>query len=152
MRNLLVASTLAMFLCSSIANADEGKENILGAIAGGALGSTIGKGDGRKAATVLGAIIGYRYGDQILDRHYRERSEEYTTYYVTPARPIDYNGLTRKEYRIQNYCRSQVPPKFRADPSIERSWVNGCVARTLQLQAELEAEAYNDGAGLYYDK
>jgi len=31
---------------------------ILGAIVGGALGNTVGKGDGRKAATVAGAVIG----------------------------------------------------------------------------------------------
>jgi uncharacterized protein YcfJ len=41
-------------LLSGYASAQEGpsSEQILGAIAGGALGSTIGDGDGRKAATV----------------------------------------------------------------------------------------------------
>jgi Glycine zipper 2TM domain len=149
MRNFLVASTVAMFLFSSAAIADDKKENVLGAIAGGALGSTIGKGDGRKAATVLGAILGYRYGDQILNPNHNDRyPDEHTTYYYVPERP----RYEYRENRIQNYCRSQVPSRYRIDPATERSWVSGCVARTLQLQAELEAEAYNDGAGINYNK
>jgi len=38
---------------------------IIGAVAGGVLGSTIGKGDGRTATTVVGAVAGGVVGNQI---------------------------------------------------------------------------------------
>ena len=38
---------------------------VIGAVAGGVLGSTIGKGDGRTAATVVGAVGGGVVGNQI---------------------------------------------------------------------------------------
>jgi outer membrane lipoprotein SlyB len=38
---------------------------IIGAVAGGVLGSTIGKGDGRTAATVVGAVAGGAVGNQV---------------------------------------------------------------------------------------
>lgn len=38
---------------------------IIGAVAGGVLGSTVGKGDGRKAATVAGAVAGGVVGNQV---------------------------------------------------------------------------------------
>ncbi|MEW9572661.1 glycine zipper 2TM domain-containing protein [Rhodanobacter sp. Si-c] len=38
---------------------------VIGAVAGGVLGSTIGKGDGRTAATVVGAVAGGAVGNQI---------------------------------------------------------------------------------------
>lgn len=38
---------------------------IVGAVAGGLLGNTIGKGDGRKAATVGGAVAGGMVGNQV---------------------------------------------------------------------------------------
>lgn len=38
---------------------------VIGAVAGGVLGSTIGKGDGRTAATVVGAVAGGVVGNQI---------------------------------------------------------------------------------------
>ncbi len=37
---------------------------VLGAIIGGALGNQVGKGDGRKAATVAGAVIGGAIGNE----------------------------------------------------------------------------------------
>jgi len=36
----------------------------LGAVVGGVLGNTVGKGDGRKAATVLGAVAGGAVGNR----------------------------------------------------------------------------------------
>ena len=42
---------------------------IIGAVAGGVLGSTIGKGDGRKAATVVGAVAGGVVGNQVGKRN-----------------------------------------------------------------------------------
>jgi len=41
---------------------------IIGAVAGGVLGNTVGKGDGRKAATVAGAVAGGVVGNQIGKR------------------------------------------------------------------------------------
>lgn len=42
---------------------------IIGAVAGGVLGSTIGQGDGRKAAAVVGAVGGGVVGNQIGKRN-----------------------------------------------------------------------------------
>lgn len=41
---------------------------IIGAVAGGVLGNTVGKGDGRKAATVAGAVAGGVVGNQVGKR------------------------------------------------------------------------------------
>lgn len=38
---------------------------VIGAVAGGLLGNTIGKGDGRTAATVVGAVAGGAVGNQV---------------------------------------------------------------------------------------
>ena len=59
--------------CGTVTNVDQirKKENHLGAgtaigaIAGGVLGSTVGKGDGRTAATVGGAVAGGAIGHQV---------------------------------------------------------------------------------------
>lgn len=42
---------------------------IIGAVAGGVLGNTVGKGDGRKAATVAGAVAGGMVGNQVGKRN-----------------------------------------------------------------------------------
>ncbi|TAL83932.1 MAG: glycine zipper 2TM domain-containing protein [Rhodanobacter sp.] len=42
---------------------------IIGAVAGGVLGNTVGKGDGRKAATVAGAVAGGVVGNQVGKRN-----------------------------------------------------------------------------------
>lgn len=42
---------------------------LLGALIGGALGNTIGKGDGRKAATIAGAVVGGAIGNDADRRH-----------------------------------------------------------------------------------
>jgi hypothetical protein len=52
--------------------------------------------------------------------------------------------LTRNQYRIQNYCRSQVPPKYKINHGVESSWIKGCVAKVEQAQAQMEMDAYND--------
>ena len=64
---LAITAALLIGFGSTDANAQSSEEQLLGAIAGGYLGSTIGKGDGRKAATVIGAIIGYRMGERVLN-------------------------------------------------------------------------------------
>ena len=49
---------------------------VLGAIIGGALGNQVGKGDGRKAATVAGAVIGGAIGNAAAkDQRSRPRYE-----------------------------------------------------------------------------
>jgi uncharacterized protein YcfJ len=129
MKKILLVTAL---LFSSVANAQsiEDEEKILGAIAGGVLGNTIGDGDGRKAATVFGAVLGYRYGDILLDRNYQNRSNE------------------RKEReRIVRGCKEKVPAKFRINSGVEASWVNGCVSRVYEIQSQLEQQAFEDAVG-----
>jgi uncharacterized protein YcfJ len=46
-------------------------ETLLGAVIGGALGNTVGKGDGRKAATIAGAVIGGSIAHDNARRHDR---------------------------------------------------------------------------------
>src|SRR6185437_4115472 len=48
---------------------------VLGAIVGGVLGSTVGKGDSRKAATVAGAVAGGAIGNRVSAAH----DQTYTT-------------------------------------------------------------------------
>ncbi len=48
---------------------------VLGAIVGGVIGSTVGKGDGRRAATVAGAVVGGAVGNNVAsgdDRYYSD--------------------------------------------------------------------------------
>jgi uncharacterized protein YcfJ len=51
---------------------------VLGAIVGGVLGSTVGKGDGRKAATVAGAVAGGAIGNRVSAAHDRDYTEQRT--------------------------------------------------------------------------
>ena len=119
---------IAALLSGSVA-AQEGPstEEILGAIAGGALGSTIGDGDGRKAATVIGAIIGYRMGERVLSTK-------------------DHNDFMRlNENDFRRWCRNEVPNRYNHDHRLADRWVLGCVHRLERQQKELEREAYMDG-------
>jgi|LakMenEpi03Aug12_release.lakeMendotaPanAssembly.Ray.scaffolds.fasta_scaffold680596_1 uncharacterized protein YcfJ len=122
------AITAALLLgCSSIAANAQSTEQLLGAIAGGALGSTIGDGDGQKAATVIGAIIGYRMGERLLN-------------------PTDKaNFVQLKPNDLRQYCRSEVPSKYEHYYNLKSKWIAGCVQRLQRQQRELEREAYMDG-------
>lgn len=102
-------------------------EQVLGAIAGGALGSTIGDGDGGKAAIVIGAIIGYRLGERVLNPH--ERTEFLS---------LNSNDLYR-------FCRRQVPYEYDRRENLRKMWIQGCVDRLQIQQRRLEQEAYQDG-------
>lgn len=109
------------------AQQDPTAEQVLGAIAGGALGSTIGDGDGRKAATVIGAIIGWRMGERVLGKE-------------------DHQNFLRLDARdLQGWCRTEVPQRYAHDPRLARSWVAGCVQRLQNQQRSLERQAYLDG-------
>ncbi len=46
-------------------NGNRAAGTVLGAIVGGVLGSTVGKGDGRRAATVVGAVAGGAIGNNV---------------------------------------------------------------------------------------
>jgi Glycine zipper 2TM domain len=116
-------------LLSGYASAQEGpsSEQILGAIAGGALGSTIGDGDGRKAATVIGAIIGYRMGERVLNPNERR----------------EFLSLHRDDF--YRFCRRQVPYEYDRRENLRKMWIQGCVDRLHRQQRRLEREAYEDG-------
>jgi uncharacterized protein YcfJ len=127
-QKLLVAMFASLLFGSSVM-AQEGPstEQVLGAIAGGALGSTIGDGDGRKAATVIGAIIGYRMGERVLSTK-------------------DHNDFMRlNENDFRRWCRNEVPNRYNHDHRLADRWVLGCVHRLERQQKELEREAYMDG-------
>ena len=56
-------------------NGNRAAGTVLGAIVGGVLGSTVGKGDGRRAATVAGAVVGGAVGNNAArgdDGYYRD--------------------------------------------------------------------------------
>jgi len=92
---------------------------LLGAAAGAAIGSTIGDGDGRKIATVLGGLVGANMA--------RNRS--------------DYRYVGK---RFESYCKDKVPSQYRNNLGVARSWIEGCVARLEQRQAELEQQAFEE--------
>lgn len=123
--NVIIATLLIGF--SSIEARSQSTEQLLGAIAGGALGSTIGDGDGQKAATVIGAIIGYRMGERVL------RSDEHR----------DFMRLDSNDFR--RWCRHEVPSRYEQYSNLRERWIAGCVQRLQRQQRELEREAYMDG-------
>lgn len=111
---------VAVLLCgSSAVNAQNNDtDKLLGAIVGGAIGSTIGDGDGKRIATALGILIGARMAD----------GEKYG----------------RRDFVRE--CRRNVPAKYRNNDGARQAWIEGCVANLEGLQAELEEQAYRDGA------
>ena len=116
---VVISATLLLGSQSTIAQTQENIDVLLGAAAGAAIGSTIGDGDGRKIATVVGGLIG---ANMARDRHgYR------------------YDGK-----RFQTYCREKVPTQYRNNAGVAKSWVEGCVARLEQRQAELEQQAFEE--------
>jgi hypothetical protein len=114
-----IAVTIAILLLgSNLANAQSNDtDKVIGAVVGGVIGSTIGDGDGQKIATALGALIGARMAD----------GERY-----------NHRDFVRE-------CRKNVPAKYRRNDGARKAWIEGCVNRLEKIQAELEAEAYNEG-------
>lgn len=125
-QKLLVVTCVSLLSGSVLAQEGPSTEQLLGAIAGGALGSTIGQGDGRKAATVIGAIIGYRMGERVLDKHQRDQF------------------LDLREDDFRYYCRREVPHEYNRRENLRRMWIQGCVDRLHRQQRRLEKEAYED--------
>jgi uncharacterized protein YcfJ len=124
---LAVMCVSLLFGSNVMAQESPSTEQVLGAIAGGALGSTIGDGDGKKAATVIGAIIGWRMGERVLS------TKDHGQF------------LTLNENDFRRYCRNEVPARYSHDRRLAERWVSGCVVRLERQQKELEREAYLDG-------
>jgi hypothetical protein len=149
LQKLLVVMCASLLSGYAVAQEQEGPstEQVLGAIAGYALGSTIGDGDGRKAAQVAGAIIGYRNGNRLLgnnNHHFRNHQYDNRIY-----------NLNRADY-IREECRNHLPYVYERDWNLKQAWINGCVERVqrelrAQRQRELEQrrmeerQAYEDG-------
>lgn len=84
---------------------------VLGAIVGGVLGSTVGKGDGRKAATVAGAVAGGAVGNRVSAAHDRSYTTQQTVCrpvagYAPPQQIVAYDVEYR--YRGEVYM-SRLP-------------------------------------------
>lgn len=144
LQKLLVVMFVSL-LSGSVFAQDQGPstEQVLGAIAGGALGSTIGQGDGKKAATVLGAIIGYRNGDKFLNPN-QDRHFELPRYYSSvPAR--EGRDYFERRHRAEWECRRELPSIYWADVALSEAWIKGCIERKLRTIAELERDAYLNG-------
>lgn len=150
-------STIVLFalLLSPLAHADENQESVLGAVAGGVLGSTIGQGDGRKIATVLGAIIGYNAGPQVLGANNNPRYIYSDPQYYTPAIPMNrYNRIypTRRymldSSDIYRACEWQNP--YRRDSQFYWDYNRECVQRLDQDLRIQRGQAYEQGFRKHY--
>ena len=117
----LVAMSAVLLLGSqsAVAQTEDDIDILLGAAAGAAIGSTIGDGDGKKIATVLGGLIG---ANVARDRH----------------------GGYYSSRRLESICKDRVPAQYRRNVGVTRSWINGCVIRLEQYQAELEQNAFEE--------
>lgn len=125
----LLFSLLLFFVIPAHANDNE---RLLGAIAGGYLGSTIGGGDGKTVATVLGAVIGYNVGPQVLG------SNDYQPPLLEQRRRIHY-----RQSDVYKLCEWENP--YHKDSRLFWHYNKGCVQRLSQQLRELEREAYERG-------
>ena len=132
MSKLITATVLAALLVTPVANAGD-LDKLLGAAAGAAVGSTIGKGDGRTIAMAAGAVIGANLADRNRD------DSRYTSY--------NYNNYSYSdlERMFTKQCRREVPAQYARNYGTRNAWVQGCVNRMLQEQQDLENEAYQEG-------
>lgn len=125
---------IMLALVSINAYAVQEDEKLLGAVAGGYLGSTIGGGDGKTVATVLGAIIGYNVGPQVLGN-----SQGYTYgYHDRQWRQPRY-----RQADIYKLCDRRNP--YPRDSRFYWSYNRGCVQRLSEEMRELEQHAYEQG-------
>lgn len=81
-----IESIRAVALDASTGGAGFAVAPALGALAGGALGSTIGKGDGKKIAAVLGALAGGFGGAAVQKAHDTITGLEITVRTASPSR------------------------------------------------------------------
>ena len=133
MKKLLL---LTLVLLAPAAYADHKDEKLLGAIAGGYLGSTIGGGDGKKVATVLGVIIGYNVGPQVLGNNYSEG-------HTYGHHDRSWREPRYRQADIYKICEYRNP--YPRDSGPYWSYNRGCVQRLSQEVRELEREAYEQG-------
>jgi len=117
---LVIAAILLLGSQSAKAQSIEDIDVLLSAAAGAAIGSTIGDGDGRRIATAIGGLIGANMARDRYGHRHHGRS-------------------------FYSYCRDRVPPQYRNNTGVARSWIEGCVDRLSQQQRKLEREAYEDG-------
>ena len=90
-------------------NGNRAAGTVLGAIVGGVLGSTVGKGDGRRAATVVGAVAGGAVGNNVA-------GGGDSSYGDTERRCHVVNGATQ-ERRVVAY---DVQYRYRGDVFMSR--------------------------------
>lgn len=79
---------------------------VLGAIVGGALGNQVGKGDGRKAATIAGAVAGGAIGHEVAERNGSTTYECPSGYVQEERRVVGYD--VEYTYKGENYM-SRLP-------------------------------------------
>lgn len=87
---------------------DGGGGAVLGAIVGGMLGNTVGKGDGRKAATVAGAVAGGVVGNNVARGRHEPRP---------PQRYCEQINDYQEERRMSGY---DVQYRYRGDAFMAR--------------------------------
>lgn len=107
-------------------------DTLLGAVAGAALGSTIGQGDGKTIATVIGGLLG---AQMVKDS---AAQEEY-----------GYASGVRENFRlsrqIRRECERNVPLDYKGYSDAAKAWVKGCIERKHTLLLEVQDQAYQDG-------
>ena len=137
MKCVPVITAILLLGSGSVMAQEEYKEDnsnqLLGAIAGGYLGSSVGDGDGRRAATVIGAILGWRYGNELLGENNYAYQQEFRSY---------------RNNHFYRYCNNIVPPNYSRNEGVRRSWISGCVQRLTIEQQQLEQQAYEAGRDL----
>ena len=99
---------------------------VVGAIIGGALGNQVGDGDGRRAATVAGAVLGYSMTRDAQERNRAQYPQDYrgnpsyacqhttTGYQVTyrgGVRPVilPYNPGRNVRVRVEEFVEGEIP-------------------------------------------
>lgn len=88
---------------------------LLGALVGGALGNTIGKGDGRKATTIGGAVLGYAIAGSIQRQNHSGSGYGYGGY-NGGGYDNDYNnGYGYGDSGYYNSPRCQIVTEYRRD-------------------------------------
>lgn len=104
LKMLAVALVMTLGLSACVTNQTGPKEQlggILGAAAGGYLGSTMGKGDGRLAATAAGAVIGGIIGSDLGRSSDAANSQDRRVVYV------------ERDVYVESDRRRHIPPGHR---------------------------------------
>ena len=140
MNKLITATILAALLVTPAAYAND-LDKVLGAAAGAAVGSTIGKGKGRTIAMAAGALIGANLADSNRDRYYNDNEYYYGSNGIVYSR--SYSDM---ETYFVRQCRREVPARYNRNHGTRNAWISGCVNRKIVEQQEIENEAYQEGS------